>query len=216
MTNKNKWLIAVLFTLLVGVVVPGLVAGKWFWFLDRWQDGLYTALTVGMWLVATAFVDVDKPRGRRDRANALIPLGLVVAVPIAVWDRLYGLGRLVPVAVSVAAVVLGAAAIALGVAAWRFLGPGYSPRAGAQPDQALVHCGPYRTIRHPLYLAALMWIVAWPLILGSIVAPGVALFIVLPAILARIRVEEAELLRLHGEAYAAYREQSWRLIPCLY
>jgi protein-S-isoprenylcysteine O-methyltransferase Ste14 len=194
MTNKNKWLIAVPFTLIIGVVVPGLVAGDWLWFLSRWQDALYTALTTGMWLAATAFVDVAKPRGRRDRANALVPLGLVVAVPIAVWDRLYGLGRLVPPVVSVAAVALGAAAIVLGVAAWYFLGPGYSPRAGAWPDQALVRSGPYRTIRHPLYLAALMWVVAWPLLLGSIVAPVVALAIVLPTILARMRAEEADSL----------------------
>lgn len=216
MTNKSKWLVAVPFALLIGVVVPGLVAREWLWFLDRWQDALYTTLTVGMWLVATAFVNVDQPRGRRDRANVLIPLGLILAVPIAVWDRFYGLGWLVPEVVSTVAVALGAAAIVLGVAAWRALGSGYSPRPGAAGDYVLVRSGPYRAVRHPLYSAALLWAVAWPLILGSLVASIVTCLVALPAILARIRDEETDLLRVHSRAYAEYREQTWRLIPFVY
>lgn len=216
MTNATKWLIAVPFALLVGVALPALVAREWLWFLGRWQDALYTALTTGMWLVATAFVDVEKPRAKSDRANALIPLGLVVSVPIAVWDRLYGLARSMPSGVSVLAVVLSAMTIVFGVAARYYLGPVYSPQAEAQPEHALVQRGPYRTIRHPLYLAALMWVVAWPLILGSFLAPAVALAIVLPAVLTRIEREEAALLRVYGEAYVNYRRQSWRLIPYLY
>jgi protein-S-isoprenylcysteine O-methyltransferase Ste14 len=216
MTNRAKWLVAVPFALAVGFVVPALVAGEWLWFVGRWQDMLYTALTVGMWLAATAFVDLNRPRGERDRANALIPIGLILAVPLAVWDRLYGPGRLVPAAVGLVAIALGVVAIVLGVAAWHALGQAYSPRPGAVPDQALVRSGPYRCIRHPLYLAALLWVVAWPLILGSIIAPVVAIILVCPAILARIESEEAELLRVHGEAYESYREQSWRLIPYLY
>ncbi len=216
MTNKIKWLVAVPFALLIGIVVPGLVAGEWLWFLGRWSDTLYTALTTGMWLVATAFVDVEKPRGPSDRANALIPLGLILSVPVAVWDRVYGFARSMPSGVSVLAVVLSAATIVFGVAARRYLGPVYSPQMDAQPDYALVRSGPYRYIRHPLYVAALMWVVAWPLILGSVVAPLLALVIVLPAILARIQGEEAELLRAYGEAYASYQQRSWRLIPYLY
>ena len=216
MTNWTKWLIAVPFALLIGVAVPALVAGDWLWFLDGWQDTLFTGLTTGMWLVATAFVNVDRPRGRRDRANILMPLGLILAVPVAVWDRLHGPGRLAPEAMSILAVGLGLAAIVLGVAARRALGQAYTPRPGAGPDQALVRRGPYRYIRHPLYLVALIWVAAWPLIVGSIVAPIIALVLVLPAVVGRIRSEEAELLRVHGRAHAAYCQQSWRLIPFVY
>lgn len=216
MTNRTKWLLALPFSLLIGVVVPAVVAGDCLWFLGRWQDTLYAALTAVMWPVATAFVDLERPRGRRDRANLLIPLGLILAVPVAVWDRLYGLGRLTPTAVSVAAVALGVATIFLGVTARATLGAAYSPHPGASPDYALVRRGPYRYVRHPLYLAALLWVIAWPLILGSIVAPFVALVVVLPVVLRRLKREEAELLRVHGRAYARYRRRSWRLIPFLY
>ncbi|HSJ55842.1 MAG TPA: isoprenylcysteine carboxylmethyltransferase family protein [Anaerolineae bacterium] len=216
MTNRTKWLVAVPFALIVGLVVPGLVAGDWLWFVGRWPDTLYTILATGMWLVATAFVDLDKPRGKGDAANALIPLGLILSVPVAVWDRVYGLARAMPVGVSVAAVVLSAVTIVFGITARRYLGPAYAPRVDAQPDQALICRGPYRVIRHPLYLAALMWVVAWPLILGSLVAPAVGIGTVLPAILKRMREEEVGLLGVYGEAYAVYQRRSWRLIPYLY
>ena len=201
---------------LVGVAVPGLVARDWLWFVHRWSDTLYVILTTGMWLAATAFVDVTRPRGKRDRANALIPLGLILSVPVAVWDRVHGLARNVPVGVSAVAVVLSAAAIALGVAARHHLGHAYAPRGDAQEGSVLVLHGPYRVVRHPIYLAALMWVVAWPLILGSIVASALALGILLPAIVRRIREEEAALLRVHGDTYEMYRKRSWRLIPFLY
>jgi hypothetical protein len=71
-TNLSKWFVAIPFTLLVAVVTPALVAGDLLWFCQRWTDTLYLVLSAGMWLVATAFVDVKCPahdRGGRGIAQ---------------------------------------------------------------------------------------------------------------------------------------------------
>jgi hypothetical protein len=89
MTNITKWFVAIPFAACVSLVIPALVAGNPLWFLDHWTDTLYVSLSAGMWLIATAFVDVKRPRGSPDLANLLIPLGLILSVPLSVWDRVF-------------------------------------------------------------------------------------------------------------------------------
>ena len=216
MTNLSKWLVAVPFTLLVAVVIPALVAGHLLWFCQSWTDTLYLILSAGMWLVATAFVDVKRPRGSPDLANRLLPLGLILSVPVAVWDRTHWIAATLPLTVSLIGILIGLTAIVLGVASRAALGRSYSPRAGPSGPAALIQDGPYRWIRHPLYLAALLWIVGWPLIIASFLGILVPIPIVVPAIRKRMIAEEGELLRVYGDEYAEYQERTWRLLPGVY
>lgn len=78
----------------------------------------------------------------------------------------------------------------------------------------LIRQGPYRWIRHPMYLAVL-------LVTGALVAdtptwPRLVIWgVLLLDILLKIHHEE-RLLVAHYPAYATYRQQSKRLIPYLY
>ena len=87
MTNTTKWIIAIPFAAFVGFVLPSIAAGRIFWFVEDLRSIIYVVLSALMWLVATAFVDVGRPRGSPDIANLLIPIGLIVSVPVAVYDR---------------------------------------------------------------------------------------------------------------------------------
>lgn len=81
-----------------------------------------------------------------------------------------------------------------------------------EENQPVITGGPYRLVRHPLYLAVLLMVVFSPLALGSYWAMLPTLL--LPVVLvARIRGEEVVLLReLCG--YEAYVEKTkYRLIP---
>jgi protein-S-isoprenylcysteine O-methyltransferase Ste14 len=216
MTNRTKWLVALPFVLLIAFVVPGLVAGEWLWFLASWQDTLYVLLTAAMWSAATGFVDVERPRGAPDLANRLIPLGLVLSVPVAVFDRVHGIASTLPAAVSLVGLLISLVATALGLAARRYLGESYSPRGHIQAGQRLVREGPFRWIRHPMYLAAMLWAIGWPLLLASVFASLTTLAFLLPAIRVRMNEEEAELLRIYGQAYVSYVQRTWRLIPYVY
>jgi len=83
-------------------------------------------------------------------------------------------------------------------------------KAGAR----LVGHGPYRWIRHPMYLAVL-------LVTGALVAAAFHWWrlgiwvILLVDILVKIAYEET-LLTKHYAAYGAYRQQTKRLLPYLY
>lgn len=216
MTNRTKWLIAIPFVFLVAFAMPALLAGDWLWFVDSWAEIVFVALTAGMWLMATAFVDVNIPRGPRDRTDKLVPLALLLTVPVSVLDRQYGPAARSPAALSATGIIIGIAAIALGLSARSALGQAYQPRATTRPDIQLVRSGPYRWVRHPMYTAALLWAVGWPLILGSLLGVAMILLILLPALLKRIDREEADLRRVFGEEYVTYTAHTRRLLPYIY
>lgn len=215
MTNRTKWLIALPFVFLVAFLLPALIARGW-WFANDWAEMLFVALTAGMWLAATAFVDIEQPRGPRDTTDNLVALGLIAAVPAAVIDRVYGLAARLPVGVSILGVAIATAAIFLGVSARISLGGAFRPRAAAGPAVQLVRDGPYRWVRHPMYAAALLWAVGWPLIIASFAGAAVALAFLVPALARRMSREEADLRRVLGAEYAEYCRHTWQLVPFLY
>ena len=80
-------------------------------------------------------------------------------------------------------------------------------------SERLVIRGPYRLLRHPMYLAVLLSIVGWGLLLDLtfvLVAAPLALlwfnFVVMP-------YEERELVALFGRDYEEYMKRVRRLLP---
>jgi protein-S-isoprenylcysteine O-methyltransferase Ste14 len=125
-------------------------------------------------------------------------------------DRRFGWSD-VPAAV----VVLADAAVLLGYGLFlRVLRENsYASRVvEVERDQAVVTTGPYRLVRHPMYLGVLIMMAFTPLALGSY--PALAVVLLLPVTLAaRIRNEE-EVLTRELDGYADYRQKvRHRLIP---
>jgi protein-S-isoprenylcysteine O-methyltransferase Ste14 len=81
-----------------------------------------------------------------------------------------------------------------------------------EKGQKVIQSGPYRFVRHPMYLGAILMYVASPLALGSYWAVIPAVFII-PIFIARILNEESVLIK-DLEGYADYRLRTrYRLIP---
>jgi protein-S-isoprenylcysteine O-methyltransferase Ste14 len=80
----------------------------------------------------------------------------------------------------------------------------------------ILQAGPYRVIRHPIYLAySLAWLAA-PVALQSYALGATAVFMT-ACYLAAARVEERKLANGPRAAdYEAYRARTWRLVPFLY
>lgn len=81
-------------------------------------------------------------------------------------------------------------------------------------DSQLVITGLYHTIRHPVSLGNILFLVACPLFLAAGPSWIPALIGVL-GVLLRISIEES-FMQKHIPDYAAYKERTWALIPFLY
>jgi protein-S-isoprenylcysteine O-methyltransferase Ste14 len=121
-----------------------------------------------------------------------------------------------PSAVRVVGIIVMWSGLATRVGAVAALGGAFRTTVEVDPDQAVVTTGPYRWIRHPSYAGLLLILDGLGLALGNWLAVAACLVLPLPAIAWRIRVEEAELSRVLGEAYRAYQTRTARLLPGLW
>lgn len=83
-----------------------------------------------------------------------------------------------------------------------------------RPDCVLICHGPYRWVRHPMYLSLLLFFM--PLVVGAPSRLRWGLFIVLMVDLIIKLLYEEKLLRTQLDEYADYCTRSRRLIPFLW
>jgi len=96
----------------------------------------------------------------------------------------------------------------------RVLGRYFSPMVTVDKDQVVVVRGPYRYVRHPAYLGALLEFVGLSLMLRNCLSLLVTTVVFAFTYGYRMVIEERELLRNLGDKYVEYtRRVRWRLIP---
>ena len=108
------------------------------------------------------------------------------------------------------------AGIACRVAARLTLGKQFSGHVQTTERHELITSGIYSSVRHPAYLGYLSLLIGFPLCFGSIAGLVFGAMAGTPAVVYRIRVEEAALLRWFGEEYQRYIQRTSRLIPLLW
>lgn len=108
-----------------------------------------------------------------------------------------------------AAAVVFAAGVAVGVVSLVTLGRSF---AVLPARRALVTRGPYRVVRHPAYAGELVAVCAAAAAAGADPVAWVVVVALVPALAARIRVEEQ--LLAGDPAWAAWAQRvRWRLVP---
>lgn len=107
--------------------------------------------------------------------------------------------------------ILNAAAL---ITIWshRILGNHWSGDLETKADHRVVHSGPYRWIRHPLYSSYLFIAVGLLLTTGNWLVSGLV-FSYFSAVAARSWKEEEMLSARLGEDYAEYRRRTGRFLP---
>jgi protein-S-isoprenylcysteine O-methyltransferase Ste14 len=95
----------------------------------------------------------------------------------------------------------------------RALGKNFRPTLEASPDQELVTIGPYRHVRHPLYLAFLLMLTSTGLLSSNWFIGVVGVLLIASITVVRIPAEEALLSQRFGERYREYRQRTPALLP---
>lgn len=125
-------------------------------------------------------------------------------------------GRFLPLLplIVIAGVALQMGAILLAVWARRHLGRNWSGAITETVDHQLVHSGPYRLVRHPIYSAMLGMTLGTTVVSGELHAL-LALVIMTVAYARKIPLEERHLRTVFGPAYDEYRRGTWAVLPGL-
>jgi protein-S-isoprenylcysteine O-methyltransferase Ste14 len=112
---------------------------------------------------------------------------------------------------------LGVTAMAAGL--WLFhrshadLGTNWSVTLQIRESHTLVTNGIYRTIRHPMYAALLLYSVGQALVLPNWIAGPTYLVAMAVLVALRLGPEERMMLEEFGSQYEAYRARTKRLVP---
>jgi protein-S-isoprenylcysteine O-methyltransferase Ste14 len=95
----------------------------------------------------------------------------------------------------------------------RALGKFWSLHVEIREEHEFIQFGPYSWVRHPTYLSMILELIAVALILKAIVMGIVIFLLFIPALVYRLRLEEAALVSKFGEAYREYCRRVPALIP---
>jgi protein-S-isoprenylcysteine O-methyltransferase Ste14 len=99
---------------------------------------------------------------------------------------------------------------------WCYRAMGDSWRIGVNKSEknALVTLGPYRSVRHPIYLFQIVMLAGALLLLPTVLSAAILLLHVV-CVYIKATDEEAYLLGLHGPNYENYLKRTGRLLPKL-
>jgi protein-S-isoprenylcysteine O-methyltransferase Ste14 len=154
-------------------------------------------------------------QGRGDRAPLLANLtafGLFFPCLLIFPGAQEGYAALLLAATGCLLAVAGAAVV---LRARAELGSAWSLVPTADKGTGLVTTGPYRRVRHPIYLGFSMLAMGQALAFASWPAIAVLLAGIVPTFVWRASAEEKVLIATFGERYTRYRKQTKMIIPRL-
>jgi protein-S-isoprenylcysteine O-methyltransferase Ste14 len=108
------------------------------------------------------------------------------------------------------------AGIAIRIVSRLTLGKQFSGHVQTTQGHLLITTGIYRSIRHPGYLGYFCLLLGFPICFGSVAGIVWAIVSGAPALLYRIRIEEAALETWFPDEYPRYRTTTRKLIPRLW
>lgn len=118
-----------------------------------------------------------------------------------------------PLGIRLGGLLLGLAGVLVVERAHRALAENFSPRLDLRPDHTLVVGGPYRFVRHPMYLGGILFSTGILLCSANLLAGAPLLMAMLLLLLLRLPDEERMLKERFGASWDAYAARSGRVLP---
>lgn len=110
-------------------------------------------------------------------------------------------------------ILVAASAFAVRAAAVRALGRMWSVHIEIRKEHQLVQDGPFRWIRHPIYLGAILELLGAIIFLNASYTLIAFVVLFIPSLVARIRLEERAMIAQFGDAYRDYIRTTPAVIP---
>jgi protein-S-isoprenylcysteine O-methyltransferase Ste14 len=185
------------------------------------QFGIFwIVVAVGSFALLRAFAGKreEKQASSRSRVATLgialqaIGFGITGFGPLRIglpWTAPFSIGSSILVA------LLGGSAIAIFVAATRAMGRNWSVAARLRDDHQLIRSGPFAVVRHPIYLALLLYLLSFGVAFGHLAQLLVAAPFYIAGTLVRIREEEKLLRARFGDDHARYVREVPAFIPLI-
>jgi protein-S-isoprenylcysteine O-methyltransferase Ste14 len=195
------------------VMLGGIIALFWWRGLPRWPVGASALLWIAFISYWSAAAKTAAPTQSSESAASrrthvrLMNTAFVFLFFLPV--SILGL-RFLPDSpwLAVAGLAIQVAAGMLGVSARRHLGRNWSGAITVADNHQLVTTGPYRVLRHPIYVAMIGMFAGSAIAIGTWHAlVGVALIVI--AYARKIPLEEQSLRAVFGPAYEEYRKSRW-------
>jgi protein-S-isoprenylcysteine O-methyltransferase Ste14 len=95
------------------------------------------------------------------------------------------------------------------------LGNNFTRHVNVSSSMTLIENGPYRYLRHPLYLGLFLITIAFPLYIGNYLVILIFVPLLILGMTYRMLIEEKALLKLHPH-YATWRKSRFRFIPFIF
>jgi protein-S-isoprenylcysteine O-methyltransferase Ste14 len=127
------------------------------------------------------------------------PSFVLFQMPLPVWLRWFG-------------VVLGFLSVPFLVWVHYVLDRNWSVTLKLQTNHKLLTSGPYKRIRHPMYMVLIVYMLSWVLVSANFLFLVYYVFSVL-LIVVRIPKEEQMMLEKFGEEYRGYMKRTGMLLP---
>jgi protein-S-isoprenylcysteine O-methyltransferase Ste14 len=116
---------------------------------------------------------------------------------------------------NIIAVLFAVLGVALAIWARVVIGTNWSSSVQIKKDHALVTAAPYAYIRHPIYTAVLMMVIADVLTQGTVGAI-LGFMVILLSFWIKLRQEEKFMLQQFPDQYPAFMKRTKRLVPLLF
>lgn len=224
----KKLILPTLRTFLIGAVMLGLVLFLPAWTLNYWQAWVFIVVFLICVNGIGVYLSIQDPAllERRKNVGPAVEQNVVQRIIMSIafasifgllvycaLDYRFGWSPL-PASVSLAGDVLVALGLFINLLVFKENSFGGSTVQTFE-DQKVISTGPYRLIRHPMYLGVLIMMMGVPLALGA--WRGFAVFVImLPGLVWRI-LDEEKLLNKDLPGYAAYAQRvRYRLLPYIW
>ena len=116
--------------------------------------------------------------------------------------------------------IIGMIAYAIGIVlryvSTLYLGRYFTRDVQVSHDQQLIASGPYRFLRHPLYLGLFLLIIGVPLFFGNWLIIAISSIYSFTMLNTRMKIEEDNMERVLGKKYTKWKNTRYRFLPFIY